>query len=114
MNSEPEISPPTPEPTPSGPRLNGLLLLTCLLAPALITCLAAVADKSSRGPAPAVALIGAALGGIGCGILLGRRFGHTPATKIFLGVLFAAVGGVAALTAATFGCLASGYNLNFH
>ena len=114
MNSEPEIPPPTPDPAPSGPRLNGWLVLTCLLAPALVTCLAALLDKKSGDVTPTIALIGAALGGIGSGILLGRRYGYTPASQILLGLVFTLVCGVAALTMAGFGCAVGGYRVNFH
>lgn len=107
--------PPLPPETPSSrPRFHWLLFLFSLLAPALLTCLSVFFDKSSNGPAPGVAIIGGAFGGIGCGIILGRRLGRTPGLKILFGVLFAAVCGVVSIALAMFGCLATGYNLNFH
>ena len=56
--------------------------------------------------------MGDALGGISCGIILGRRLGRTTGLKILFGVIFAAVCGAVSIALATFGCLASGYNLN--
>ena len=103
-----------PPPITPPRRLNWLLMLALLLAPAVLTCLSVLIDKSSNGPAPGVALIAGALGGIGAGILLGRYIGRTDATKILLSVVFSAVCAVASITLSTFGCLASGYNLNFH
>lgn len=105
---------PTPPPdlNPPPPRFNWRLLLALLVGPALLTCLAVLIDKSSNGPAPGVSIIGGALGGIGCGILLGRRLGRTTGLKILLGLIFAVGCGIAAVTLATFGCLASGYKLD--
>ena len=105
---------PPVDPNPPPPQTNWLLLLAFLLAPAVLTCLAVLIDKGSNSPAPGVSIIGGALGGIGCGVLLGRRFGRNTGLKVLLGVIFAAVCVVVSITIATFGCLASGYQLNFH
>lgn len=101
-------------PEPGPPRFNWLLFLALLLGPAVLTCLSVLINPSSNGPAPGVSIIGGALGGIGGGILLVRRFDRTIGLKILLGVILAAVCAVASITIATFGCLASGYRLNFH
>jgi hypothetical protein len=103
----------TPEPTPPQPRISWLLLFACLLGPAILTSLVALADRSSKGPAPAVAVIAGLLGGIGCGIILGRRLGRTAGLQIVFGLILAGAGAVASITIATIGCLASGYHLDF-
>ena len=45
--------------------------------------------------------------------MLGRRFGSTVGTNIMLGIVFAFVLAGACVAMSCFGCLASGYNLNF-
>lgn len=114
MNAGPTVPPTSPESDHTPARFNWLLLLACLLTPALLTCLTVLIDKSSNSPAPGVAIIGGALGGIGAGVVLGRRLGRSTGLKILFGLIFAAVGGVASITIATVGCLATGYQLNFH
>lgn len=114
MNSTvPPASPPAE--TPASPsRFNWLLFFSCLLGPAILTCLAVLIDDRSDGPAPIIGIMGGALGGIGCGIILGRRLGRTSGLKILFGVILAGVCSVVSIALATFGCLASGYNLNIH
>ena len=114
MNSSAPEPPTTIEPAPRPPRVNWLLFLACLLGPAALTCLAVLLDQSSNSPAPGVSIFGGALGGVGCGVLLGRRFGRTTGLKILLGVIFAVVCGIASIAIATVGCMASGYQLNLH
>lgn len=108
-------SPSPPAETPASPaRFNWLLFLASLLAPALLTCLAVLIDDRANGPGPVIGIMGGALGGIGCGIILGRRLGRTTGLKILVGVILAGVCSVVSIALATFGCLASGYNLNIH
>ena len=114
MDSDAPVPSLPPEPSPRPPRTNWLLLLACLLAPAVLTCLTVLMDPSSNSPAPGVSILGGALGGIGCGILCSRRFDRTTGMKVLLGVILAIVCGLASITLATVGCLASGYQLNFH
>lgn len=85
-----------------------------LLGPGGLTALTALLDSSSNSPAPAVALLGSLVGGLGIGVILGRRWGRNAAGQILVGLLLAVVGAVVCLTIATFGCLASGYQLNMH
>ena len=79
----------------------------------MLTCLAVMLDKGSNGPAPGVALVAGPLGGIGCGVLLGRRLGQTSGMQVVLAIVFAVVCMVVNVTIATFGCLATGHQLNF-
>jgi len=113
MNHPENNSARSPESNPRPAGLFWILLLACLLGPAILTSLAALADRSSRGPAPGIAVLGGLVGGIGFGILLGRRLGRTPGWRIVLGLILAATGVVACITIATIGCLASGYHLDF-
>lgn len=108
MNSADPMPPPTPEPQPSPVRLNWIAFLALLLGPAVLTSLAAFANHRSDA-APAFALIGGVLGGIGCGILLGRRLGRSQTARVILSLVFSAMCAVACITIAMFGCLASGY-----
>ena len=103
-----------PPELPRPPRFRWLLFLALLLAPAVLTSLSILLDKSSNGPAPAVGLIAGAIGGIACGVLLGCHMGQTTATKVILSFVFTAICGVACITIATFGCISSGYSLNVH
>lgn len=114
MTADQNHLPPGPENAPASPRFNWWLLLALLLAPAVLTALTVLVDGSSDGPAPGVASIGGLLGGIGCGVLLGRRFGRTTATRVLLGFIFAGGCVMASVAIAMFGCLASGYDLNIH
>lgn len=109
-----QAPPPPLVPPPVRPRLNWIVLIALLLAPAVLTCLAVLIDHRSNGPAPGVSLIAGALGGIAAGILLGRFVGRTAAGKVVLSLVFAAVCAVACIGMATVGCLATGYNLNLH
>ena len=96
------------------PRLNWILLIALLLAPAILTCLSVLLDKTSNGPAPAVGMITGAIGGVACGIVLGCYVGRSAGAKVILSFLFATVCGIASISIAAFGCLATGYSLNFH
>jgi hypothetical protein len=94
-------------------RFRWWIFLIVLLSPALLTCLS-VLFVSRKGDTPAaIAVLGGGAAGIACGAMLGRRFGKTAGTKIALGIIFAAILGVACIGMSCFGCLASGYQLNF-
>lgn len=111
MNAQPPETPPQRPPRPPFPWLHFLVLL---LAPAVLTCISVLVDRSSTGPAPAVGFIGGALGGIASGIFLGVWVGRTVAARVVWSFVFAVVCGVVSITLAMFGCLASGYSLNLH
>jgi len=111
MNPAVSTPPPVPAPTQSPRRLNWIAFLALLLGPAVLTSVAAFADHNSDA-APAFALIGGALGGIGCGVLLGRRLGQSLSRRVVLGLVFSALCTVACITISTFGCLAGGYQLD--
>jgi len=111
MNPTGPIPPPGPEPAPPTARLNWIVFLALLLGPAALTSLAAFTDNKSEA-APAFALIGGAVAGVGCGILLGRRLGRGTAARVMLSLVFSAICAIACITIAMFGCLASGYQLD--
>lgn len=108
MSTEP------PPVLPSGKSLNWFWVLGLLTGPAALTALTSILDRSSSSPAPVVAMVGGLVGGVGSGILLGLRFGKTNGLKVVLSVVLGAVCVVASVTMAMFGCLAAGYQLNFH
>lgn len=64
--------------------------------------------------APTIVMIGGSAGGIICGVLLGKRFGKSVETRIVLGLVLSAIMVVVCVTMSCFGCLAGGYQLNFH
>lgn len=99
---------------PPSDRLNWLLLLGLILAPAILTSITVAFDHSSSGPAPAVGLIAGGIGGIASGVLLGCNFGRTIAAKVIFSVMLVAVCGVASITIATVGCLMAGFTMSLH
>jgi hypothetical protein len=94
------------------PAVRWLLFSLALLAPPFLTILVAFLDNKG-GAAPAIATLGGGVGGIVCGVMLGRRFGSTPQSKIGLSVLFALVMAVVVISMSCCGCLASGFKLDF-
>ena len=100
-----------PSPAPHPRRLNWIAFLALLLGPGVLTSLAALADMH-RDAAPSVAVIGGVLGGMGCGILLGRRIGRNSARRVIMGLALGGLCAVASITLAMFGCLAGGYQLD--
>ena len=92
-------------------RLNWVLFCTALFLPTLVTVLSA---RAFEGFAIGTALFGGVLSGIVCGVLLGRRVGHTQTARIFLSILFVGVMSVVCVTMNCFGCAAGGFKMNFH
>ena len=115
MNSEnPTPTPPDPNqsPTLAAPqhRLNWLVFFAALLAPAAITFFSAL---SGNKDAPVVwAFVGSGLGGIVCGVLLGRRFGKTTVAQVLLGILFTFIFAFVCFVMSFFGCMAGGFKVD--
>lgn len=84
------------------------------LAPVLLTSLTVLIVSKKGDAASLVGLVGGGISGIICGVMLGRRLGKTRELRIVLGVVFALIMVVVCVAMNSFGCLVSGYNLNFH
>src|SRR5438270_10292279 len=82
---------PSAAPDSARPAIKWLPFLLALLAPPLLTILAAVSLDHKGGAAVAIAFLGSGVGGIVCGAMLGRRFGTTPQSRIGLGILFSII-----------------------
>ena len=109
----PPAIPPEIADSPSPPRrLKWYLFLTAIFLPTVATALAV--QMNGKDLAPAVAVLGGGLSGIVGGILLASRFGRTTGSRLAMGFGLAFVLSVACVTMNCFGCLASGYKLNFH
>lgn len=91
-------------------KLNWLVFFIVLLAPAVLTLIAAMCKQG--GLAVGCPLIGGGGAGILCGIMLARRVGRTPATKVLLGFVFSAVFGVLSFSLGFVGCMVGGFNMN--
>lgn len=109
MNSDPKETQAT---TP--PRFNWLLFCGVMLAPPVLTSLTVLLGSKSGDASVAVALFGGAISGIICGVMLGRRLGKTPGLRLLFGLVLALVMIVVCVGMSCFGCLASGFQLNFH
>jgi hypothetical protein len=101
-----------PEPPRPPFRYHTFVLL--LVGPAVLTCVAVLLGGTRSDLAPAFGFIGGALGGLASGIVLGIWLGRSAAMRVVLSLVFVAVCGVVSISLAMFGCLASGYQLNFH
>jgi CDP-diglyceride synthetase len=99
--------------TPALPSINWVVFLVVLLTPALLTILVVLSGGRDSGAAPAIAFLGGGIAGIICGAMLGRRLGRTTPLKIVLGLVFAMVLSVVCIGMSCFGCLASGFHLDF-
>jgi hypothetical protein len=113
VNAHPPELPALPSQTPR-PTFRWLLFVLLLVAPAVLTCLAVLVAGNRSDLAPAFGFIGGALGGIASGIVLGIWVGRSAAMRVVLSLVFVAVCGVASISLSMFGCLASGFQLNFH
>jgi hypothetical protein len=102
-------NPPPLEPTPR--RTNWLVFFSLLLAPAVLTLLAASAKAD--GLAVACSLIGGGLAGIACGTMLARQLGRTQGNKILLGVVFAVLFGSLSFGLGFAGCMVGGFKMDF-
>jgi hypothetical protein len=108
-------SPPTLDVVVQAPglKLNLLVFYMILFAPVLLTIVAVQLMPKSSDTAPVVAFIFGTASGVLCGILLGRRFGKSLESRIGLGILFSLIMVVVCVGMSCFGCLASGYQLDF-
>src|SRR5262245_1916554 len=113
MNPVQPSSAETSTPTPARPSINWVVFLVVLPTPALLTILVVLIGGRDSGVAPAIAFLGGGIGGIICGAMLGWRLGRTTPLKIVLGVVFAVVFSVVCIGMSCFGCLASGFHLDF-
>jgi hypothetical protein len=81
-----------------------------LLGPPILTLLSALLFRDRNNSAPCgIALLGGGAGGVGCGVLLGRRLGSTPPRQIAPGLLFAPIMVVVCITLCLAGCSAGGF-----
>jgi len=112
MESDPteNSSQPTSPPPPPA-RINWPVFFAAMFGPTIATIL--VVQTQLKDPPPVVAFFGGGISGIICGVLLGRRLGRTRQARILLSFLFVLVMGSACVIMNCFGCLASGYKLNF-
>lgn len=110
---------PTPPPLANEPpllrrkKLNWVLFFGALLGPVLLTSLSVLLIGNKTDLAPGIGFFGGALGGIGAGVILGIHVGRTSSARAGLSVLFALIFAVVSVTMSAFGCLASGYKLQF-
>jgi len=105
-------APPTPLPPEiSRPKLNWLVLLAQVFIPTIATII--VVQFHGVDAAPFIAFFGGIGSGLVAGIMLGLRIGRTSATRFWLSCVFTVVLGTACIGMNCFGCLASGYKLDF-
>lgn len=79
----------------------------------MLTSLSAFAGSKSGDLAPETAFVGGLLGGIAAGVILGYHIGRTSAARVGFSILFAPIFAVVCVTMSAFGCLATGYKLQF-
>jgi len=105
-----EPFPPLPPVLPSPPRrLNWVLFFVALLGPTLLTIVVTLLGSTRGDTVPTIAFVGGVISGIACGVLLGRRLGSTPGSRVVIGFAFTVAIGAACIVMNCFGCLASGY-----
>jgi len=99
-------------------RFNGLLFLSALLLPPLLTLLSAalmrfvfLTKPTNEGISPCVALVGGCIGGVICGVLLGMKAGRNLPAKISLSILFSAIMMIVCVALCFFGCGIGGYQM---
>lgn len=109
----PEPSP-IESPPPAAPlrrRVNWLLVFPLLLAPAVLSLLAASAK--SDGLAIGAALLGGGLAGIICGVHIARCVGKTSGARVLLGFVFCGVLGFLSFCLGFAGCMMGGFKMDF-
>jgi hypothetical protein len=106
-----------PETAP-GPKPSWLWFWAALLAPPVLTALAAflarqsMAQASNEGMSVAVGLLGGGAGGLACGIILGLRLGKTSGARVGLALLLAAIMVPVCIITCFFGCSLAGYQMD--
>lgn len=103
---------PNPPPEVPRPKLNWLVLLAQIFIPTIATIIAVQLRWTNA--APFIALFGGIGSGLVTGIALGLRLGRTTGARVALGFVLSGVLCVACVGMNCFGCMASGYQLNFH
>lgn len=98
---------------PAPRKINWLLFLLALLAPPLLTVLAAMGSARNSGLPVATGLLAGGLGGIISGAMLGWRVGSTTPIRVALGIVFAGVLSVVCIGMSCFGCMAGGFKMDF-
>jgi hypothetical protein len=103
---------------PSPVKFNARLFFCALLLPSILTLISAAIMRSlfsgtvvNEGVSPMVGLAGGALGGVICGILLGRKTSTGLLERIFGSLIFSAVMIVVCVMLCWFGCNLGGYEL---
>lgn len=117
MNTEnqspPSESPGEPQPPISlQPRLPVWWFLAALFAPPVLTFLSALARLGDA--AIPIALLGSGMGGLACGVLLGRRVGGSTSTRVAFGILFTLIFAIVCFVLSFMGCMAGGFKVNMH
>jgi hypothetical protein len=105
------ISPNTESVPPPLHKINWLVFFILLLAPAVLTLLAASAKLD--GLAVGCPLVGGGMAGIACGTMVARRVGRTPGSKMFLGIVFAVLLGLLSFGLGFAGCMLGGFKMDF-
>ena len=117
MNPESSEIPPqsdASQPATLAASFNWLLFIAVMVSPVVLTSSLVLLGFTKGDLAPVIGFFGGIVAGIICGIMLGIRMGKSPEIKILLSLIFVAVMVVACVGMSCFGCLASGYQLNFH
>jgi hypothetical protein len=94
-------------------RFNKLLFFSALLGPPILSMLSAMLADHSDAPV-FVGLLGSVLGGLICGMVLGRHVGKTSAGRVGLSFLFVILFVVVSFFMNFFGCAMGGFNMNIH
>lgn len=96
-------------------KISWLLFFGALLAPPLLTFLAAfvLRDQTSEQAAPWIAIVGAAAGGVVCGIMLGLRFGNSVSWRFGLSLLLSCLMVLVCFILSFGGCMVGGYKISF-
>ena len=100
---------PLETPPPERYKINWLVFFAVLLAPPVVTLLAAMIDF--EGLAVGTPFVGGAIAGIACGIMLAFRVGRTRAVRVLLSFVFTAVFAVLSFALSFAGCMTGGFNM---
>ena len=102
-----------PNSPPPPAKLNWPIFFIVLCAPVVLTIVAVQLKRTGQDLAPFIAVLGGGLSGIICGAMLGRRIGSTTGIKIALAFTFALMIIPVCVGMSCFGCLVSGFKLDF-
>ncbi len=93
-------------------RINWWIFFAALLTPPILTLLASLAKIEAA--ATGIPFLGGGIAGLICGIMLGRRIGKSTTARVLLSILFVAVLGSLTFFLSFMGCMAGGFQMNFH